>query len=462
MTSNQVVQYFSSVRRIVNNIRKSRDLETQGLLLAESTYQHCFVIPSYSEPINILRKTLEKLSQHASATSNYLIVLAMEESELGSEIKAQTLSNEFKHLFKDILLTFHPVNIPGEARGKASNVNWAVRKTCGILSKRGTPLKQIMLTIIDADASVPELYISTLEKAIVDTHEPLNSIFCPATFFGRNSLNIPALVRCTDIAWSIMHTQNLSNPRGIFFPCSAYSLSMVLADKVNYWDCDFDSIGEDFHMMLKCFYKSDSKAVSLDCPLNYANTQSTGYFSTIGARFTQGRRHALACADVGYALRRTLETPESATLSNIRDRVLMSLRVCETFIVQATSGWVFTLGGLMFAMLHITFEDPLFHFLSKIVAVLSILAPLPLLICCFIYEFYHRFLERTLFKKDKDLKGEESPKTRSLIHLLDYICLPISAFFYVTVVYTIACVQRLIPNNGLTYITSEKNCNLDD
>jgi hypothetical protein len=62
---------------------------------------------------------------------------------------------------------------------------------------------------------------------------------------------------------------------------------MVLADKVDYWDSDFDSIGEDFHMRLKCFYKTGAKAIAIDVPINLTNVQSSNYLTTMYARFTQ-------------------------------------------------------------------------------------------------------------------------------------------------------------------------------
>src|ERR1700730_371719 len=87
-------------------------------------------------------------------------------------------------------------------------------------------------------------------------------LLTPPIFFSRNSFDVPAAVRVTDITWSAMVMSNLSNSRGLAFPCSTYSLSMVLAERVGYWDTDADSVGEDLHMWLKCFFKTDGTARS--------------------------------------------------------------------------------------------------------------------------------------------------------------------------------------------------------
>ena len=49
----------------------------------------------------------------------------MEEGEKNSDEKAQKLIAIFKNRFFNIRHTIHPSNLPGEARGKSSNVAWA-------------------------------------------------------------------------------------------------------------------------------------------------------------------------------------------------------------------------------------------------------------------------------------------------------------------------------------------------
>lgn len=102
--------------------------------------------------------------------------------------------------------------------------------------------------MLDADSQVPEQYVTVLEKALRDCEDPHSTIFIPFIFFSQNSFQVPAAVRITDIMWSIMIMQNLSNIRGMHFPCSTYTLSMALADRVGYWDTTINAIGEDMHM----------------------------------------------------------------------------------------------------------------------------------------------------------------------------------------------------------------------
>ena len=49
---------------------------------------HAFALPSYKEDIELLAETLEVLAKHKRAQYTYLIFLAMEQHEPGSDKKA--------------------------------------------------------------------------------------------------------------------------------------------------------------------------------------------------------------------------------------------------------------------------------------------------------------------------------------------------------------------------------------
>jgi hypothetical protein len=65
-------------------------------------------------------------------------------------------------------------------------------------------MKLMLLTVMDADATIPELYVDSLERAMIAADEPYNTLYCPPMFFSRNSLSVPAAVRCTDIVWYVL------------------------------------------------------------------------------------------------------------------------------------------------------------------------------------------------------------------------------------------------------------------
>jgi hypothetical protein len=128
------------------------------LIVAPAMINHVFIIPNYKEDLETLSGTLNQLASHPSA-SGYTIVLAMEANEAGGVDKAVQLQEAFRGCFRSVLYTIHTMQ-HGEMPGKASNVNAAVRQ---FYSLAKGDKDSYMLTIIDADALVPYLYVQELD-----------------------------------------------------------------------------------------------------------------------------------------------------------------------------------------------------------------------------------------------------------------------------------------------------------
>jgi hypothetical protein len=132
------------------------------LLMPLTALNHVFIVPNYMEDIETLSATLSQLASHPTAGS-YTIVLAMEAKEAEGLEKVSQLQSAFEGCFKCIVSTMHTM-LHGEMPGKASNVNAAVRQFYPLA--KGDK-DSYMLTVIDADARVPYLYVQELESKAV-------------------------------------------------------------------------------------------------------------------------------------------------------------------------------------------------------------------------------------------------------------------------------------------------------
>ncbi|KAI9318533.1 hypothetical protein BX666DRAFT_1855477 [Dichotomocladium elegans] len=422
---------------------------------------HAFIIPNYCEPEGLLRDTIGRLATHSYAKSHYVIVLAMEASETGYETKGHRLQSAFVGDFLQFIVTGHPPDIPGESRGKGSNVAYAARSAFHELNER-IDRRRVILTVTDADSAIPELYVQQIEEALAKADDPHLVLLAPPIFFSRNCFEVPAAVRVADITWSAMVMSNLGSTRGLAFPCSTYSLSLCLAERVGYWDTDANAIGEDMHMFLKCFFKTDGqvRTIPILVPINLTNVQTNrGYMANINARFVQAKRHYNGVADVAYALKNAFSTSAPWL-----DRFIVCCKVLEAHMIPVTSGWLmFAAVPLMqlvlfpptalLAALVDPAENPVlnsefFANLWNLLCLITILLPLPLFGTLAIYECMHRHVDRSLFRKRKT-------ESRRWINLFDYIALPIAAWLYMTLPSTLASMKRLSRKKEL-YIVSEK------
>ena len=107
----------------------------------------------------------------------------------------------------------------------------------------------------------------------------------------------------------------------ISIPTSVYSLPLSLADKVGGWDSDPTAIGEDMHMLLKCYFETAGNLVSrvIHVPASQCNVSGDSIsnsgkaipwhrrtLDTYQARYRQALRHMWGALDSGFATRRTI------------------------------------------------------------------------------------------------------------------------------------------------------------
>lgn len=138
------------------------------------------------------------------------------------------------------------------------------------------------------------------------------TLYCAPIVFDRNQHLVPSLVRAADIGWSCSGLACYKAPgdyHGIAFPTSVYTLPLSLASSISGWDSGPGAIGEDLHMMLKCYFATNGRLniESIPSPASMSNvtggsTGWSGWLHNHKARYFQGLRHMWGCLDSGYAV----------------------------------------------------------------------------------------------------------------------------------------------------------------
>ncbi|KAL4904428.1 hypothetical protein BDW74DRAFT_168449 [Aspergillus multicolor] len=257
---------------------------------------HAIILPNYYEDFGTLRETLDVLARHQWARSQYEVYLAMEQREVRAAEKAEKLALLYGQSFALIQATFHPDGLPLEVAGKNSNVAFAARR-----------IRQIHLAELESGSC--NVIITVM---VCTSNQVLYS--CPI-IFDRNSSDSPILVRCADLIWSFADLSTMCPSSKVSIPTSVYSLPLTLASAVGGWDSDPTSIGEDLHMMLKCYFSTHGNLVSrvIHAPASQCNVSShitrpglSRNLHTCAARYRQALRYMWGALDSGYAARNTM------------------------------------------------------------------------------------------------------------------------------------------------------------
>jgi hypothetical protein len=273
---------YWNMRSLQSSVQRNPLMQDRGCPV-----KHLIVIPNYKEKISTLQTTLTQLANHQFAASNYIVTLAQEETEQGCETKAQELIEEFKSKFYRMYFTVHPAGIEGEVRGKGSNVCFAVRQMKRILvdEENLCTLGEVVVTLPDADSLLPETYFNAVDEAMwkVIHTEDREFFFVPIVAWAQNSLQVPIFIRMCDAMYSILYNQNLLGLFGIQFPYSTFGLPLQLCHQVDYWDTGADSIGDELHMWLKCFFATHGRlrSVRIWAPVLISNVETDTYFGTL-------------------------------------------------------------------------------------------------------------------------------------------------------------------------------------
>ncbi|POS75627.1 hypothetical protein DHEL01_v205986 [Diaporthe helianthi] len=290
---------------------------------------HVCIIPSYKESSETLHDTLRILASHRLAKSTYDVFLAMEERDPNAIAVAEALVSKFSPSFLDIQYCLHPSDIPGESLGKSANVAWTAREVEEKYLGRPN-FKDVLVTIMDSDTHLLGTYFSLIQRRHLELRAQSDlsatTLYCAPIVFDRNSHQVPRLVRAADMGWSCSGLACFKRPddhHGIVFPTSVYTLPLSLASAVGGWDTGPGAIGEDMHMMLKCYFATNGhlNIESIASPASMSNVTSagtgwSGWVQDHKARYFQGLRHMWGCLDSGYAVARWYQMGSSPLAGN--------------------------------------------------------------------------------------------------------------------------------------------------
>ncbi|KAI9350225.1 hypothetical protein BDR26DRAFT_891518 [Obelidium mucronatum] len=300
------------------------DLPAEEFMTIKDIF-HVIIIPNYKESLETLVETLDVLASHGIAKTNYKVCLAMEAGETGCEDKAALLLERYSNQFHTLNYTVHPKDIPGEARGKSSNTNWACIEMykkianpprVSVMDQKNPPtdpqvLKHVF-TCMDADTCFAADYFLAVayQYTAMSSHSRKAVIFMPTLLFDRNSDQVSFFVRLMDLAWSSAQMAFFL-PKYPFIPAtSAYSVPMELARAVGFWDTTWEAVGEDLHMTLKCYFATGGRLrlIPIYSPASCFNVcgDTPSFYSGLKARLTQLRRHSWAMLAFAYTLRQCI------------------------------------------------------------------------------------------------------------------------------------------------------------
>ncbi len=302
---------------------------------------HIVVVPTYKEPLYILKRTLKSLSQQTFPKKNITVVVGFEEREgEGGKEKARKLKQEFGKVFANLIISNHP-DLPGEVKGKSSNMAWAAKMAKRkLIDQQGKEIDYCTITSNDADAILHKQYFSYLTFKFLDDPERYKKIWQSAIQFYNNIWRLPLISRAFNRMSSVVQVGVLMRKdRLINF--STYSISLKLVDKIGYWDVDV--IPEDYRMFFKAFYATRGKVEvePIFLPTYADAAESSSFWKTMKNQYEQVKRWAWGTSDDSYIIFKWLTVPGMPFF----EKTIRSLYVIKDHVLWPVNWFAITIGA---------------------------------------------------------------------------------------------------------------------
>jgi cellulose synthase/poly-beta-1,6-N-acetylglucosamine synthase-like glycosyltransferase len=377
---------------------------------------HIILIPTYKEPLELLERTLTKLSLQEYPRERIAVVLAFEDREKEAPAKAETLKKRYGHVFGHFYATFHP-DIDGEVKGKSSNEAWAGRHAKKwLIDEKKLDINYVTITSNDADAILHHKYLACLTHKFLTL--PPNQrhfrFFQAAVMFYNNIWRVPPPVRVLNTISSIYQTaQQVDSDRLMNFSC--YSTSLKMIDKVGYWDVDV--IPEDYRIFFKSFFALNGKVKvePLFLPVYADAAEADTFWSTMTNQYEQMKRWAWGTSDDAYVIKQWLFAPKVPFwIKSAR-----VLRVVEDHFLWPVNWFIISIGANIPILLNKEFSQTVLgHNLPVFSAYI-----LNVCILAFLVALVIDFRQRPKRPDDVSI-------VRKFVDVAEFALLPIVGFFF--------------------------------
>jgi len=400
---------------------------------------HIVIIPTYQEPLHILKRTIERLSQQTLPAKQIIIVLATEKREKGVREKGRILKKEFEKKFAYFFITSHP-DIKGEVKGKSSNQAWAgkwVKKK--LIDQLGYNLDYFTITSLDADGLVHRQYFAYFTFKFLDNPDRHRRFWHSAVMYYNNYWRVPAPIRVINTIGSVWRASILSR-RDRLIQMAVYSASFKMIDEAGYWDVDV--IPEDYRIFFKCFFKFQGKVEvePIFLPTFVDAAESKTYWRTMVNQYEQMKRWAWGVSDDPQLIKWWF------TIKNVSfwDKTIHLLKVLEDHILWPVNWFIITLGVNIPTLLNPNFKKMAIGFN------LPRLSSLILTLCLF-------FLAIVLLinARQRPPRPAYFSKWRAFFIPLEFILMPIVGFFF-SALPGLDAHTRLMLGKYLEYRVTEK------
>lgn len=264
---------------------------------------HLVILPMADEPYEVVKDSFQSLKNCNYPKEKLLVVLAIEERG-GKKVEAiaEKITKEYAGIFPWLLITRHPVNLPGEIPGKGSNETWAAKEAKKLLiDKLKISYEDILVSVFDVDTQVYPEYFGCLTYQFLIAEHPQHSSYQPIPLFTNNIYQAPALARVIAFSATFWQMMQQSRPERLT-TFSSHAMPFKALVEIGYWQTDI--VSEDSRIFWQCYFhhNGDWRVVPLFYPVSMDANVAPTFWQTMKNLYKQQRRWAWGVENFPYLL----------------------------------------------------------------------------------------------------------------------------------------------------------------
>lgn len=270
---------------------------------------HLIFLPTYKEPLDVLRGTFESLRLVTYPKDKFIIVLAGEERDREHFLEcARAIQAEFGESFKRILISVHPTGLPDEIPGKGSNIHYAGRRAQELVMELGILYEDVVVSSFDIDTCVHSQYFAYLTYLYLTNPNPMRTSYQPVALYSNTIWDAPAPVRIAAFGTTFWLMTELARPERLF-TFSSHSMSLRALIDVGFWEKDI--VTEDSRIFLQGLfrYHGDYTVTPMYLPVSMDTVHGETYRQYLVALYKQQRRWAWGVEHFPYMVSRFRQDP---------------------------------------------------------------------------------------------------------------------------------------------------------
>jgi hypothetical protein len=255
-------------------------------------YTHLIFLPTAGEPFEVVDETFKNLSLINYDPKKMILVLAGEEG-FQSQFQeiADKIVEKYQNNFYKILVTLHPSDLPGELRGKGSNLFHAGHEVKKYIDANNFDYKKIIVSTFDIDTVTHPDYFAYLTQKFLSHKNPYRASFQPMAFYHNNVWESDPITRVVANSTTFWLLTDLARPDRLF-TFSSHSMSWQALVDVGFWQNNI--VTEDSRIFLQCLikYDGDYRTEPMHIPVSMNTVYIGNFWRGMQSQYKQMRRWA--------------------------------------------------------------------------------------------------------------------------------------------------------------------------